>query len=79
MCVDAACRVKIQCGSQLPRASQLNKLTEDKLFGLPTSNLSTEKDFSKLSRLSEVVKFRNYRFQAKSIRNYMILYKSNAL
>ena len=79
MCVDAAYRVKIQCGSQLPRASQLNKLTEDKLFGLPTSNLSTEKDFSKLSRLSEVVKFRNYRFQAKSIRNYMILYKSNAL
>ena len=79
MCVDAAYTVKIQCGSQLPRASQLNKLTEDKLFGLPTSNLSTEKDFSKFNRLSEVVKFRNYRFQAKSIRNYMILYNSNVL
>ena len=75
---------KLQCGreygfvddSQLPKATQLNKLTEDKLFGLSTKNLSTERDFSKFSHLSEVRKFRNYRFQAKGIRNDMTLYKS---
>ena len=84
MCVDAAYTVNLQCGreyrfaddSQLLRATQLDKLTEDELFGLPTNNLSTERDFSKFSHLSEVAKFKNYKFQAKGIRNYMILYKS---
>ena len=66
MCVDAAYAVKLQCGreygfaddSQLPRATQLDKLTEEELFGLPTNNLSTEKNFSKFSRLSELANFR---------------------
>ena len=52
MCVDAAYAVKLQCGreygfaddNQLPRATQLDKLTEDKPFGLPTNSLSTERD-----------------------------------
>ena len=69
-CVDAAYVVKLQCGreygfaddSQLLRAKQLDKLTEDELFRLPTNNLNTESDFSKFSRLSEVAKFRNYSF-----------------
>ena len=84
MCVHAAYAVKSQCGreygfidySQLPRATQLDKLTEDKLFGLPRNNLSTERNFSKFSHLSELAKFRNYRFQGKSITNDMTLYKS---
>ena len=67
MCVDAANAVKLQCGSEygfaddseLPRATQLDKLTEEELFGLPTNNLNTEKDFSKFSRLSELANFRN--------------------
>ena len=78
MCAHAPYRVKLKCGrehgfaddSQLPRATQLEKLTEDELFGLPIHNLSTERDFSKFSHLS------NYRFQAKGIRNDMTLYKS---
>ena len=45
--------------SELPRATQLDKLTEEELFGLPTNNLNTEKDFSKFSRLSELANFRN--------------------
>ena len=76
--------MKLQCGreygfaddSQLPRATQLDKLTEDEFFGLSTNNLSTERDFSIFNRLSEVVKFRNYRLQAESIKNDMTLYKS---
>ena len=84
ICVDAAYAVKLQCGreyefavdSQLLRATQLDKLIEDELFGLPTNNLSIERDLSKFSRLSEVAKFRNYRFQAKGIRNDMTVYKS---
>ena len=67
MCVDAAYAVKLQCGSEygfaddseLPRATQLDKLTEEELFGLPTNNLNTEKDFCKFSRLSELANFRN--------------------
>ena len=84
MCTKAAYTVKLQCGreyrfaddSQLPRAPQLDKLTEDKLFGLPTNNLSTERNFCKFSDFAEVTKLRNYRFQAKGIRNDMALYKS---
>ena len=76
--------MQLQCGreygladdSQLPRATQLDKLTEDEFFGLSTNNLSTERDFSIFNRLSEVVKFRNYRLQAESIKNDMTLYKS---
>ena len=78
MCAHAAYAMKLKCGreygftddSQLPRATQLEKLTEDELFGLPTNNLSTERDFSKFSHLS------NYRFLATGIRNDMTLYKS---
>ena len=52
MCMDAAYVVKLQCGreygfaddNQLPRATQLDKLTEDKLFRLPTNSLSTERN-----------------------------------
>ena len=84
ICVGAAYGMKLQCSreyrfagdSQLPRATQLDKLTEDELFGLSTNNLSTERDFSRFNRLSEGAKFRNYWFQAKGIRNDMILYKS---
>ena len=76
--------MKLQCGreyrfaddSQLLRATQLDKLTEDELFRLPTNNLNTKSDFSKFSRLSEVAKFRNYSFLAKGTRNDMTLYKS---
>ena len=79
-CAHIAYPVKLKCGreygfaddSQLPNATQLEKLTEDELFGLPINNLSTERDFSKFSHLS------NYRFQAKGIRNDMTLYKSKA-
>ena len=84
ICVDAVYSVKLQCGreygfaddSQPPRATQLDKLTEDELFGLPTNNLITERDFSKFSRFSELTKFRNYRSQAKGIGNDMTVYKS---
>ena len=62
--------------SQLLRAIQLSKLTENELFGLPTYNLSTERDFCKFSRLSEVGKFRNYSFQLSGIKNDMTLHKS---
>ena len=75
---------KLQCGreygfsddSQLLTATQLDKLTQDELLGLPTNNLSTERDFPKFSRLSEVAKFRDYRGQAKGIKNDMTPYKS---
>ena len=79
MCVYAPYAVKLQCGREYgatARATQLNKLTEDELCGLPTNNLSTERDFYKFSHLSEVTKFRNSRFQAKDKRNDMTLYKS---
>ena len=79
MCVYAAYAVKLQCGREYgatARATQLDKLTEDELSGLPTNNLSTKRDFYKFSHLSEVTTFRNYRFQAKDIRNDMTLYKS---
>ena len=80
--MDTAYVVKLQCGREygfaddLPRATHLDKLTEDKLFGLPTNVLSTERDFSKFNHLSDVAKSRNYRFLAKSIRNDMTLHKS---
>ena len=57
ICVDAAYAVKLQCGreyefavdSQLLRATQLDKLIEDELFGLPTNNLSIERDLLNLA------------------------------
>ena len=75
---------KLQCGreygfsddSQLLTATQLDKLTQYELLVLPTNNLSTEKNFPKFSRLSEVAKFRDYRGQAKGIKNDMTPYKS---
>ena len=83
MCIDAAEGLKLQCGreygfsSDEARATQLHKLTESQLQGLPTNNLVTERDLSKFSRLAEVAKFRNKNFKAKGIRNDMTLYQSN--
>ena len=83
MCIDAAEGLKLQCGreygfsSDEARATQLHKLTESQLQGLPTNNLVTETDLSKFSRLAEVAKLRNKNFKAKGIRNDMTLYQSN--
>ena len=83
MCKDAAVGIKLQCGREYvflcedARATELHKLTEGQLKGLPTNNLITERDLSKFSQLAEVAKYRNYQFKAKGIRNDMTLYKSN--
>ena len=47
----------------------MDKVTEDKLFGLSTNNLSLKRDFSKFV-VSEVANFRNYRFKDKTGSKY---------
>ena len=49
---------------------------ELRLAGLPTNNLDTERDFAKFNRLSEVARFCNRKFSAKSIGNDTTLFKS---
>ena len=67
MCKDAAVGIKLQCGREYSfscedaRATELHKLTEGQLKGLPTNNLF------KFSRLAEVAKYHNYQFKAKGI------------
>ena len=53
-------------------------MLESRLTGMPTNNPDTEPDPSKVSRLSEVARFRNRKFFAKFIRmrNDMTLFKS---
>ena len=69
----AALGIKLQWGREYGfldddvRATELRKLNAEELKGLPTNNLVTERDLSKLSSLSEVAKFRNYQFKAKGI------------
>ena len=66
MCNDAALGVKLQCGKEYGfsdddvRATELHKLIEGELKGLPSNNLVTKRDLSKFSCLSDVAKFRNY-------------------
>ena len=72
MCNDARLGIKLQCRREYGfsdgvRATELHKLNKRELKGLPTNNLVTERDLSKLSSLSEVAKFRNYQLKAKGI------------
>ena len=83
MCTDAALDIKLQCRREYGfsdddvRATKLHKLNERQLKGIPTNNLVAERDLSKFSPLSQVVKFCNYQFKAKVIQNDMTLYKAN--
>ena len=73
MCTDAAVGIKLHCGREYcfsddeVRATELHKLNERKLKGLPTNNLETERDLSKFSHLSELATFPNYQFKVKGI------------
>ena len=84
MCTSAAEAIKLQCGREYGfsdgeklRASKLSSLTSDQLEGLPTNNLSTERDLSRFDREARVSKSRNRKFKAINIRNNMVLYKTN--
>ena len=83
MCTDAAVGIKLHCGREYcfsddeVRATELHKLNEGKLKGLPTNNLETERDLSKFSRLSEVATVPNYHFKVKGIWNDITFYKTS--
>ena len=83
MCTSAASVIKLQCGREYGfghdklRATNLSLLNEDKLEGLPTNNLITERDLSRFNQEAKVAKSRNRRFKAKNIQNSMVLYKSS--
>ena len=76
LCVSAAEGVKLQCGREygFARATDLTKLTKAELKDLPTNNLAAQRDLAKFSNLA---KFRNKRFKARSIRTDMVLYQSD--
>ena len=82
MCTSAASAVKLQCGREYgfgddkARATNLSLLNDSDLEGLPTNNLIAERDLSRFDRKANVAKSRNRRFNAKNIRNDMVLYKS---
>ena len=84
MCLFAAEAIKLQCGREYgftdgeeQRATVLATEESEKLVGLPTNNLITERDFSKFGRLAKVAKSRNRKFTAKGIRDSMVLFKSD--
>jgi hypothetical protein len=79
MCIDAAEVFDRQAGREygfgkyrlgkLPRATELNLLTPEKLRGLPTNNLEAERHLAGFGKRAAVAKFRNKNFTAKGIRN----------
>ena len=84
MCEAAAEGIKLQCGreygfsesGEVPRATVLSSLSTNELEGLPSNNLSAERNLSIFDkRASKVTKSKNFKFTAKSIRNDMQLYK----
>ena len=84
MCLSAAEAIKLQCGREYgfadgeeQHATILATEEPEKLVGLPTNNLITERDFSKFDRLAKVAKSRNRKFTAKGIRDGMVLFKSD--
>ena len=57
MCISAAAAVKLQCGREHDtekRAKDLSTLASNEFEGLPTNNLVTENDLSRLDRESQV-------------------------
>ena len=82
MCKGAAEAVKLQCGREYGftsgealRATDLSVLDTNQLEGLPTNNLSAERDLSRFDREAKVAKCRNRKFKATNIRNNIVLYK----
>ena len=82
MCLSAAEAIKLQCGreygimdGQNQRATAIANEEPERLVGLPTNNLFTERDFSKFDRLAKVAKCRNRKFTGKGIRDSMVLFK----
>ena len=86
MCCDAAKTIELQCGreygigeyTQLPqRAPQICNLSNEERKDLETSNLICERELGVFDHRSHVAKTRNHKFKAKSLRNDMVLHKSN--
>ena len=83
MCFSAAEAIKLECGREYgftdgeeQCATVLASEEPEKLVGLPTNHLITERNFSKFDRLAKVAKSRNHKFTAKCIRDSMILFKT---
>ena len=80
-CLAAVEIIKTQCGweygsankSEKTRATVLSELCIDELEGLPTNNLTVERDFSKFDCLWKIGKSRNSKFKRKVIRNSLDL------
>ena len=86
MCCDAAKTIELQFGreygigeyTQLPqRATQICNLSDEERKDLETSNLICERELGVFDHRSYVAKTRNHKFKAKSLRNDMVLHKSN--
>ena len=84
MCLSAAEAIKLQCGREYrftdgeeQHATVLATEEPEKLVGLPTNKLITERDFSKFDQLAKVAKSRNRKFTTKGIRHSMVLFKSD--
>lgn len=60
MCLDAAEGIKLKCGREYgfyksnARATHLDKLAPNELYGFLTNSLDIERNLSKFSHLSEV-------------------------
>ena len=87
MCSDAAKTIERQCGREYgfgiykdcqnrPRATEIHKLPSEERKKLEiTSNIPAERHLAVFDRRSVVAKYRNYKFKAKSLRNYMVLHQ----
>ena len=82
MCISAAEALKRQCGREYGfagndklRATDISQLTPEERAGLPTNNCISERDLSQFDKEAVVAHCRNRRFNAKNIRNNMVIYK----
>ena len=82
----AADGIKLQCGreygfaaaNQNPRTSDISSMTETQLQGLPTNNLSAERNLAIFDKhAAKASKSRNKKFTGVPLRNDLCLYKAS--
>ena len=90
MCIEGAAGLEMQCGREYGfssdktksenRATDISLLSQSTLDGLPTNNLSAERNLSEFDRrINKLAKSINKRFTAKGVKNDLVTYKSEEI
>ena len=91
MCIEGAAGLEMQCGREYGfssnreendenRATNISLLSPSSLEGLPTNNLSAERNLSEFDRrINKISKSINKRFTAKGVKNDLVTHKSEKI